>query len=263
MTRIIPVANQAGSVGKTTTVLALAGSLAKRGKQVVVVDADAQANATHHLGVDEPKRTTGDVLLQRCELGDAIVDTQTPNLWLLPSSSNMDQDAAELTRVRVGAEQRLRRALDVLRGEADYIFIDCPGALGILTIAALIAASGETDESSANVITVAAPMAKEVEGIPRLEETISDVREAYNQRLQLGAIIPCIVPPETQGALYSEVVVQLREVYGDLVGPSVRRSVRVPEAYAQQVLLIDHAPSDGITLDYEAVVEWLIGRGVL
>lgn len=263
MTRIIPIANQAGSAGKTTTTLALAGSLAKRGKQVVVVDADAQANATHQLGIDEPKLTTGDVLLQRCELGDAIVDTTTPNLWLLPSSSNMDQDAAELTRVRVGAEQRLRRALDVLSGEADYILVDCPGALGIITIAALIAAAGETNANPANVITVAAPMAKEVEGIPRLEETINDVREAYNPRLQLGAIIPCIVPPESQGALYSEVVTQLREVYGDLVGPSVRRSVRAPEAYAQQVLLHDHAPNDGITLDYEAAVEWLINRGVL
>jgi chromosome partitioning protein len=265
VTKILVVANQAGSAGKTTTVVAVAGELAKRGRQVLVVDADGQANASHHLGVIDPKRTTGDVLLERCELGDAVVETDTPGLWLLPSSPELDQDIAQLGRRSVGAEQRMRLALAPLRttGEADYILIDCPGSLGIITISAMVAAVGDTDNAPANVITVVAPQAKEVEGLPRIEETIEDVRQAYNPRLTLGAVILCMVPPATAGMLYGQVADQLREAYGPLVGPSVRRSVRVPEAYARGSLIQDHAPGDAISLDYANVTDWMLGRGVL
>lgn len=265
MTKILVVANQAGSAGKTTTTVAVAGELAKRGRQVVVVDADGQANASHHLGITDPKRTTGDVLVDRCELADAVVETGTPGLWLLPSSPELDQDVAQLMRRPVGAEQRMRMALEPLRatGEADYILIDCPGALGIITISAMVAAAGDTDSAPANVITVVAPQAKEVEGLPRIEETIEDVRKHYNPRLALGAIILCMVPPTTAGMLYGQVAEQLREAYGSLVGPSVRRSVRVPEAYARGLLIQDHAPGDAITLDYANVTNWMLARGVL
>jgi chromosome partitioning protein len=264
VTIILPITNQAGSAGKTTTTVGVAGALAKRGYKVVVVDADGQANASHHLGIDDPKYTLGDVLLGRCELQDALVETATPGLWVLPSAERQDMDVQELTRRPVGSEQRMRLALEPLRGDGDLrILIDCPGALGIMTVAAMVAASGNDDTDPANVVTVIAPQAKEAQGIPKIERTIKDVRDAYNPKLRLGAILPCIVPPTGAGMLYGQIVENAKAVYGDIVGPSTRRSVRVPEAYVHQALIQDHAPNDAITLDIENVTNWLIEKNVL
>lgn len=251
---ILALANQAGSAGKTTSAVTLAALLAEAGHSVLLVDSDAQANASSWLGVDDPTHTLGDVLLRRVGAEDAIVDTDVPNLRLLPADARLDGDVVELARV-LGGEQRLRIALESLTVPADVTIIDCPGALSVLTINALVAADA--------VVTVAQPSIKELAGLPKLESTIEDVRGAYNPKLRLGAVIPCIVPSANSGAAYVEALDLLRETYGDLVTHPVRRVVRVPEAYAHQRPLNLHAPTDKVTDDYRQVVKYLQTNGLV
>ncbi|NHC13706.1 ParA family protein [Motilibacter deserti] len=255
----VAIANQAGSAGKTTSAVTLAALLAQGGHEVLLLDSDAQANATTWLGGNEPEATLGDVLLRRrgLTLTDAAVETDVPRLRLVPADERLDADAVELSRA-LGGEQRLRQALEAMaeqQAAADVVLVDCPGALSIFTIAALVAAD--------SVVTVAQPTVKELAGVPKLEATVEDVRGAYNPKLALGGVIPCNVPPAGAGALYSQALALLGENYGDVVTPPVRRSVRVPEAYAQQRPLPVHSPREAVTDDYRAVLDALARAGVL
>lgn len=250
----ISIANQAGSAGKTTTAVTLAALLAGNGLEVLLIDLDAQANASFWLGVADPEGpTSGDVLVRRVPLAEAIVATAVPGLRLVPSTPALDSDAVELGRA-LGGEQRLRLALESC-APPDVTLIDCPGSLSILTVAALVAGDA--------VVTVAQPTVKELAGLPRLEATVEDVRAAYNPKLTLAAVIPCIVPPPSSGSLYSEALVLLRDSYGDQVTPPIRRSVRIPEAYSRQVPLTAHAPREPVTEDYRTVLAHLTSRGTL
>ncbi|GAB7192796.1 ParA family protein [Kineococcus sp. NUM-3379] len=251
--KIVTIANAAGSAGKTTTVVTLAALLAEAGHRVLVMDADPQANATSALGLNDPKVTLGDVLLRRADLADAIAETAVPGLHLVPSSGRLDADAVDLSHV-TGGEQRLRLALN--QGPSyDVVLIDCPGAVSILTIAALVASTA--------AVTVAQPTIKEIVGLPRMEATVEEVRDAYNPTLSLSAVVPCIVPAASAGAAYGEAVDLIRSEWGDLVTPTVRRSVRVIEAYARSVPLSIHAPLEGVTEDYRSVLKHLTAAGVL
>jgi chromosome partitioning protein len=255
---VVPIANQAGSAGKTTTVVTVAVVLSLRGCRVLLVDADPQSNASLWLGVHDPDLTIGDVLLKRAPLADAVVETSVAGLSLLPASPALDGDALALAR-SLGGEQRLRQSLDAwtedVENPPDVVLIDCPGAMSILTVAALVAAT--------SVITVTQPTFKELEGLPKMEETIAEVAGAYKPGLTLAAVVPCIVPPSTAGAVYSGTMAVLQETYGELITPSVRRSARVPEAYAQKAPLPIHAPNEPVTADYEAVTQRLGELGVV
>ncbi len=262
MTRHV-ILNQAGSVGKTTTAVTLAALLAESGVPTLLWDNDAQANATRHAGaVAEPGKTVSEVLLRRARVDEVIVPSAVENLWVVPADDTLAGTAIELGR-SVGAEQRIRLALNEL-GNRYTVVLDCPGALGILTIAALVA-SGEGDEvgGGGSVIAVTTPALKELEGLPRLEQTIAEVASAYCPGLSLSAIVPCMVPPAAAGQLYLDGMHELRRLYGDLVTPPVRRSVRAPEAYARGVPLTVHAPLEQITSDYQVVFDVLKARGLL
>lgn len=263
MTAVTPIGNEAGSAGKTTSAVELAANLARIGKKVLVVDADSQHNASHLLGVAEPKFTVGDVMLRRAEITDAIIESNTPGVWILPSAESLKNDSLELHRLPVGADQRLRQPLEQIAVEYDQVLVDCPGSLGMLTIAALVATRGHTADGPAYVIGVTQPQVKEIEGIPRLLKTIDDIADAYNPQLQLGCIIPCLVPPRTQGAIYQEALELLDSSYGELVTPAIRRSVTVPEAYFARQPLLAYAPSADVTADYRKTFEYLIEQGVL
>ena len=123
------------------------------------------------------------------------------------------------------------------------------------TFAALVASDA--------VVTVTQPTSKELEGISALEGTIAEVAEDFDKDLELGAIVPCIVPPASSGALYADAVAQLREAYGDLVTPNVRRSVKAAGAYSHREPLPVFAPREGVTRDYAAVLDALVERGVI
>jgi len=251
---IIAVPTAAGSAGKTTTVVSLAAILGQRGRRVLVIDGDPQATATEWLGVDpeEPRVDIGAVLLNNASLAAATIDTVAPGVQLVPASPSLDGDLIELGKV-LGPEQRLPRVLrDV---GADVVLIDCPGAISPFTIYALVAARA--------VLTVTQPTMKELRGLPKLEALITDVQDAYNERLVLSGIVPCIVPAATAGKLYVDAMAQLRTAYDGLVTPAIRRTTRIPEAHSHSTPLPLHAPSDPATADYQAVADWLVERGLV
>lgn len=253
MATIIAVANASGSAAKSTTVVSLA-DLIGRTRSVVVVDADAQGTATSWLGYrpDEAAVTLGDVLLRRATVEEALLDTHTPGVRLLPSNRALDAATIELNSV-IGREHRLRLAL--AKVDAEVVLIDCPGSVSTITISALVAAT--------STLTVTQPTMKEISGLPEMLDTIEDVQEAYNPQLVFAGIVPCIVPAATQGRIYADAMGVLDKTYGDLVAPRVRRSARVAEAHAHGVPLPSWAPSDNVTADYKAVHGWLQDRGAL
>lgn len=252
---IVAIANKAGSAGKTTTAVTLAVLLAQAGRRVRVIDLDAQANASAWLGQAEPQPPTiHTVLFDRLPLVDAERPVpDVPGLTVVPADPDrMEGAGAELARL-LGGERRLLQALNKAETVNDTI-IDCPGALDHLTVAALLAADA--------AVTVAAPTLKEASGVSRFEATVEEVRAGYDTGLRLAAVVPCIVPPANAGMIYTQVMDLLRADYGDLVTPSVRRSARVPEAYAQGVPLPLHAPNEAVTTDYRAVLNHLLAAGL-
>ena len=249
---VIAIANAAGSAGKTTTAVTLATLLAET-RPVLLIDGDAQATATKWLGArpGEGQPTLGDVLLRRASLDEATIETGVPGVRLVPSSWALDAAILELAGVRAG-EQRLRLALDG-RDPGVTVLIDCPGSVSTMTLAACVAADA--------VITVARPTLKEIEGIPQMQQLVNDVAEAYRPGLHLAAIVPCEVP--ASGRLYAEGVQLLEQHYPTLVTPSVRRTIKVPEAHAEAIPVPLWVPNEPVTADYRLVLAWLIERGVL
>lgn len=222
MARIIAVANQKGGVGKTTTSVNLCASLAATKRRVLLIDLDPQGNATMGCGLDkrELDLASGDVLLGDCTAAEAIVDLEQAGFHLLPS--NADLTAAEVGLINEqGREGRLRDALKGLDDSYDYIFIDCPPALNILTVNALTAASG-----------VLIPMQCEyyaLEGLSALNGTIEQIRQAVNPQLHIEGILRTMFDPRNN--LSNEVSSQLIMHFGDRVYSTViPRNVRLAEA---------------------------------
>ncbi|MDN5920167.1 MAG: ParA family protein [Pseudonocardia sp.] len=254
---VIAVGNQGGSAGKTTFVVNAAARLAQRtGRPVRVVDLDAQANASHWLGHHEPAGapTVSDVLFHGAALIDAarpVVDVD--QLSVVPAR-RAEMEGADVTLSRVlGGEQKLRMAIAADPQPPAITLIDCPGSLSTVTVAALVAAD--------LAVTVFAPMEKEAGAVAAFEDTVTQVAAAYNPRLRLAGVVPSIVPGGG-GRYYTDVLAQVRDGWGDLVTPPVRRSVRVPEAYSAQQPLTVYAPGEAVTADLAAVVEHLLGAGV-
>lgn len=249
------IVNDSGSAGKTTTAVSLAALLAERKLNTLLIDNDPQGNATLFAGaVAVPGKTMAEVLVGERDLEEVIVASAVGHLSVAPAMRSLNGAVVALTR-DFGGEQRIRVALQALAGGYDAVIIDCPGSASILTVAGLVAAD--------HVIAVAQPTLKELEGLPALEETITKVASLYNPGLALSAVVPCIVPPASAGTLYSDGLAQLQELYGDLVTPPVRRSVRVPEAYSRRLPLTIYAPLEPASYDYQTVLEHLIARKVM
>ncbi len=226
----VAVINQKGGVGKTTTTINLAAYLGRSGHSVLVVDADPQGNSTSGLGLDKHNvsATLYDVLFSRAEVSNTIKPTNSEKVFVIPSNANLAAAEFELAG-EVGRELKLRQVLS--RVDYDYILIDCPPSLGLLSINALAAASD-----------VLVPVQTEyyaMEGLSLLLDTIQKVKQALNPNLNLLGIVLTMYDSRT--SLASQVEQEVKKHFGAKVFSAVvPRNVKLAEAPSYGRSIIDH-----------------------
>lgn len=248
--KIIAFANQKGGVGKTTSAVNVASGVASLGKRVLLCDFDPQGNATSGVGADKRASHTIYDLLFGTNPYNIIVHTQFENLDVLPASVNLAGAELELADEQ-NREAKLKKALDTLRPDYDYIFIDCPPALGLLTINALCAADG-----------VIIPMQCEyfaLEGLSQLMQTVGIVRKKYNPRLELVGVLVTMFDGRLNLSL--QVLEEIKKhLPGKLFKTPVPRNVRLSEApsYGMPIKYYDKHSKGAMA--YEQIAKELVER---
>ncbi|HZS38145.1 MAG TPA: AAA family ATPase [Polyangia bacterium] len=252
MKRILAIANQKGGVGKTTTAVNLAASLANQDRRVLVVDLDPQANCTSGLGFAKGTVAEGiyEALSGERPIRELLQLTEVPNLWVVPATRDLSGAEVELVSVE-RREWRLKDALGPVADQFEYVIIDCPPSLGLLTLNALVAATA-----------VVIPMQCEyyaLEGLSQLTATIEQVRAALNPSLELEGILLTMVDPRMN--LTQQVADEVRAHFeGKVYRTTIPRNVRLSEApsHGKPILLYD-ARSTGC-LSYQALATELLHR---
>ena len=245
MSRVIAVANQKGGVGKTTTTVNLSAALANMQKRVLLIDLDPQGNATMGCGVDkyEVEKSVFDVLVDGMSVSEASQASPENQCDVLPSNADLTAAEVELMSMDL-REQRLKMALVLARQEYDYILIDCPPSLNILTLNAFVAAD-----------SVLVPIQCEyyaLEGLSALLETIEGVRETVNPHLEIEGLLRTMY--DGRNRLGVEVSGQLLEHFGDQVFRTVvPRNVRLAEAPSHGISIMQYDKTSRGALAYLAL----------
>lgn len=234
--RIIAVANQKGGVGKTTTAINLAAALAEQGQRILLVDLDPQGNASTGLGVEleDRKFSTYDLLLDDAPLGAVIQPSTIQGLWICPATTDLSSADMELvsTEKRSFLLHDALRQIDIDAYELDYVLIDCPPSLSLLTVNAMVAAQ-----------SVLVPLQAEffaLEGLSQLMLTIREVRQSANRDLRIEGVV--LTMYDVRNNLSQQVEADARATLGELVFRTmIPRNVRISEApsYALPVLSYD------------------------
>ena len=252
MAKVISFSNQKGGVGKTTSCVNISAQIAAKGKKVLMIDMDPQGNATSGLGISKAKikSTSYDVIIGRCDIKEAIIKTNFKNLWVIPAT--IDLAGAELELHELDESTNFTKiALDAVKSDFDYIFIDCPPSLGMLTVKALSSSDG-----------VVIPMQCEfysLEGLSQLLNTVKRIRQLYNPTLQIVGIL--LTMYNGRLTLTGQVVAELKKYYADkLFRVPISRSVRLSEAPGFGAPICYHDPYGKGSLEYAAVAKELMMR---
>jgi chromosome partitioning protein len=237
MTKIIAICNQKGGTGKTTTAVNLSTALALTNQKVLIIDIDPQGNATSGLGIDKHslKHSVYHVLIQNVPIENTVLATQIKNLDIVPS--NLELTGAEIELVGyVARENRLNKSLEAIKNRYDFVIIDCPPSLGLLTLNSLMAAG-----------SVMIPIQCEyyaLEGVTLLLKTINLVRERLNPNLQIEGVVLTMADFRTN--LTNEVINEIKNYFKEKVYRSVvPRNIRLSEApgFGKPILLYDRTSS--------------------
>lgn len=252
MARIISVANQKGGVGKTTTTVNLGACLAYDGKKVLLIDSDAQGNATSGLGVRKPdvKQDIYDVLVNEVSIKETIIKTSRENLSIVPATLQLAGAEIELTSM-MARESRLKSALAEVSDEYDFILVDCPPSLGHLTINAFTA-------SDAILIPVQCEYYA-LEGLSQLLNTVRLVQKHFNPGLEIEGVLLTMYDARTN--LGAEVVEEVRRYFQEKVYDTIiPRNVRLSEAPSHGKPIIDYDPRSKGAEVYQALAKEVLVR---